>query len=109
MDKFDIASRPWYVKNTNAEVIVRNVEFRYSDTSDEKTAIVDIEFVEDNPDLNAIKYSGAILVPDYNVITVYSGHPVQTIKKYRARVSLDKLCEVPFGTKAAEVLFAKKE
>lgn len=103
----EFVDKKWYVKHTNAEVVIRNVEAVYPFDRADLRYIVDIEFLQDYPDERALRICNAI--PEDVVQMSYAGHPVQPgIRTWIARVDLEYLCNVPFGTKAAEILFGKK-
>ena len=103
----ELADRKWYVKNTNEEVIVRKVESYYKIDRADVQHMVEIEFLNPEPDARALSYCRA---RQHRQVWVgpYQGHPSPDIHVWEAIVDLEYLTPVPFGTPAAEVLFGKK-
>lgn len=103
---FELANDKWYVKHTDEEVIIRAVESHYRQDRNEILYIVEIEFVNDNPCMLALQTCSA---RQQRQIWVgpYTGHPAPDIHIWEARVDLENLTTVPFGTPAAEVLYGK--
>lgn len=104
---FELANDKWYVKHTNEEVIIRAVEARHQIDRPDIQYIVEIEFVNQEPSVIALQMCSA---RQQRQIWVgpYSGHPSPDIHIWEARVDLNNLTKVPYGTPAAEVLFAEK-
>ena len=104
----ELAGEPWYVKNTCEQVIVTKVECEWYAHNNEIKHIVEIEFLNPEPCEKALQKVGAQrLVMDMQ--HSYQGHPVmQEQYQWVARLNLKELSNVPYGTKAAEVLFGKR-
>ena len=96
-----------YVKHTNEEVVVRKVEAYHKIDRAEVQYTVEIEFVNAEPCSKALEYCSA---RQHRQIWIgpYQGHPSPDIHIWEARVGLEYLTPVPYGTPAAEVLFGKK-
>lgn len=105
-DTFDFRG-DWYIKGTDEKVILRQVDQSWYEDRDEIKIIACIEFVSDNPKLEALEKVGA--TGKYPTM-MYAGHPIEEFPRiWTATVDMKLyLSQVPFGTKAAEVLFAKK-
>lgn len=104
----EIMTSKWYVLHTNEEVVVRSIESSWYEDRNEVKNIAEIEFVNDNPVIQALRLCGATSTVDYTELS-YTGHPTPSRQVWKAIVDMNRcLCTVPFGTKAAEVLFGKK-
>jgi hypothetical protein len=101
-----------YVKNTGEKVFILSCESTYYADRDEVKIIADIRFVSDNPSEYALRLVGAKGIAEPQPQMMYIGHPIPqmpTEMVWTARVDVKKcLSDIPFGTKAAEVLFGKK-
>lgn len=106
-----------YVKDTDEKVLLLDLKESWYDDRDEKQLIAHIRFISDNPSDYALRRVGATgkadCVLSNMAIGMYAGHPAQPAPPprilYTATVDVKKhLSDVPFGTKAAEVLFGKK-
>lgn len=104
----ELANDKWYVKHTDEEVIIRAVEAHHRIDSADLRYVVEIEFVSAEPCVAALQICSA---RQQRQIWVgpYSGHPSPDIHIWEARVDLQNLTKVPFGTPAAEVLFGTRE
>lgn len=101
-----------YVKDTDEKVYILSAEQTFYENRNEIKIIATIRFLSENPNERALKRVGAVGVPDDALPLMYIGHPApQMPTKYvwTATVDVKKhLSAIPFGTKAAEVLFGKK-
>ena len=101
-------SGDWYIKGTDERVVLKEVTHSYYDDRDEIKILAVIEFVSDYPKQEALQLVAAT---GKSPTMLYSGHPVEEFPRiWTALVDMKLyLSRVPFGTKAAEVLFGKRE
>lgn len=102
-----------YVKNTGEQVLLLQCDSTYYADRDEIQIIARIRFMSDNPSKYALKLVGAVGLPEPQPQMLYIGHPIPPLPIvnviWEATVDVKKyLSDIPFGTKAAEVLFGKK-
>lgn len=100
--------KPLYVKYTNERVLVMDYQFDYT-IQGEVDVKINVIFMSDSPCLKAVSTLGGNEELFYDPHSQYSGHPVMESRRHKATLnSLRHLSPVPYGTKAAEVLFGKK-
>jgi hypothetical protein len=104
----ELVSQTWYVKNTCEQVLVTKVDCSWYDHSNEIKYTVEVEFLNAEPCERALSVAGAQrIIMDLH--HSYQGHPVQQEQyQWVATLNVKDLSNVPYGTKAAEVLFGKK-
>lgn len=100
--------KPLYVKYTNERVLVMDYQFDYT-IQGEVDVKINVIFMSDSPCRKAVSTLGGNEELFYDPHSQYSGHPAMESRQYKATLnSLRYLSPVPYGTKAAEVLFGKK-